>query len=99
MYKSAVVFVQLLTRVRLFATPWTVACQASLSFTISRSLLKLMSIEWVMPSNDLVLSSPSPPTFNLSQRQGLLVSQLFALGGQRIGASASASILPMDIQD
>ena len=70
MYKSAVV-VQLLSPVRLFATPGTGACQASLSFTISRSLLKLVSIEWVMPSNDLVLSSPSPPTFNLSQRQGL----------------------------
>ena len=47
--------VQSLSRVHLFATPWTGACQASLSFTISRSLLKLMSIELVMPSNHLVL--------------------------------------------
>ena len=45
-------------RVRLFATPWTAACQASLSFTISQSLLKLMSIELVMPSNHLILCCP-----------------------------------------
>ena len=47
--------VQLLSCVRLFATPWTAACQASRSFTISRSLLRLMSIESVMPSNHLIL--------------------------------------------
>ena len=41
----------LLSRVRLFATPWATAHQASLSFTISQSLLKLMSIELIMPSN------------------------------------------------
>ena len=46
-----VVVVQLLSCVLLFATSWTAACQASLSFTISQSLLKLMSIESVMPSN------------------------------------------------
>ena len=50
-----VVVVQSLSRVRLFVTPWTAARQASLSFTISRSLLKLMSIESVMPSNRLIL--------------------------------------------
>ena len=50
--------VQLLSRVRLFATPWTVAHQASLSITNSRSLLKLMSIESVMPSNHLILRHP-----------------------------------------
>ena len=50
--------VQLLSRVRLFATSWTAACQASLSFTISKSLLKLMSIELVMPSNHLILCCP-----------------------------------------
>ena len=49
---------QLLSRVRFFATPWTAACQASLSFTISRSLLKLMFIELVMPSNYRVLCHP-----------------------------------------
>ena len=50
--------VQSLSHVRLFVTPWTAAHQASLSFTISRSLLKLMSIEPVMPSNHLILSCP-----------------------------------------
>ena len=52
------VIVQSLSYVRLFATPWTTACQASLSFTISCSLLKLMFIESVMPSNHLVLCYP-----------------------------------------
>ena len=47
-----------LSRVRLFETPWTAACQASLSITNSRSLLKLMSIESVMPSNHLILCRP-----------------------------------------
>ena len=50
-YKYTVLVVQSLSCVHLFATPWTAACQASLSFTISWSLLKLMSIELVMPSN------------------------------------------------
>ena len=44
--------------IRLFATPWTAACQASLSFTISRSLLKLMSLKLVIPSNHLILCCP-----------------------------------------
>ena len=50
--------VQLLSHVRLFATPWTAAHQASLSITNSRSSLKLMSIESVMPSNCLILCHP-----------------------------------------
>ena len=50
--------VHLLSRVWLFVTPWTAACQASLSITNSRSLLKLMSIELVMPSNHLILCHP-----------------------------------------
>ena len=50
--------VQSLSRVQLFATPWTAAHQASLSITNSRSLLKLMSIESVMPSNHLILCHP-----------------------------------------
>ena len=50
--------VQLLSRVRLFATPWTAALQASLSITSTRSLPKLMSIKWVMPSNHLLLCCP-----------------------------------------
>ena len=52
------VVVQSLSCVWLFVTPWTAACQASLSFTISWSLLKLMSIESVMPSNHLILCCP-----------------------------------------
>ena len=58
--------VQLLSHVQLSATPWTVACQASLSITNSRSPPKPMSIEFVMPSNHLILSSPSPPALSLS---------------------------------
>ena len=50
--------VQLLSHVQLFVTPWTAACQTSLSITNSLSLLKLMSIELVMPSNHLILSHP-----------------------------------------
>ena len=50
--------IQSLNHVPLFVTPWTAACQASWAFTVSRSLLKLMSIESVMPSNHLLLCCP-----------------------------------------
>ena len=63
--------VQSLIHVLLFAALWTAARQASLSITNSRSLLKLVSIELVIPST-ISSSSPSPPAFNLSQHQGLL---------------------------
>ena len=63
--------VQLLSHVQLFATPRTAAHQTPLSFTVSWSLLKLMSIELVMPSNHLILSSPSP-ALNLSQHQDIV---------------------------
>jgi len=53
-----IVVAQSLGHVWLFVTPWTAGCQASLSFTVSRSLLKLMSIESVMPSNHLILYRP-----------------------------------------
>ena len=53
-----VVVVQLLSCVQLFATPWTAACQASLFFTVSQSLLKLMSVESVIPSNHFILYCP-----------------------------------------
>ena len=60
------------TQLQLFATPWTAARRASLSITNAQSLLKVMSIESVMQSNHHhPLLSPSPPTFNLSQHQGL----------------------------
>ena len=62
--------VQSLSCVRLFATPWTAACQASLSITNSQSLPKLMSIESVMPSNHLILCRPLllPPSIFSSIR-------------------------------
>ena len=66
------VVVQLLSLVGLFSTPWTAACQASLSFSISGSLLIFTTIEPAMLSNHLILCSPtSPPALNLSQHQGL----------------------------
>ena len=66
-----VAVVQLPSHVQLFATPWTAACQASLSLTIPWSLPKFTSIESVMPSNCLILCHPHPPAFSLSQHQGL----------------------------
>ena len=54
-WQAFVIVLHSLSRVWLFATPWTAACQASLSFTMSQSLLKLMSIESVMPFNHLIL--------------------------------------------
>ena len=83
-------------------TPWTVAHQASLSITNSQNLLKLMYIEPVMPSNHLVLCRPLlllPSIFPSILSQSFLMSQLFISGGQSIGASASTSALPMNIQD
>ena len=82
------------------ATSWTAACQASLSFTISQSFLKLMSIESMMPSNHLILGLPLLllPSVFPRIRVFFLVSQFFASGGQSIGASASASVLPINIQ-
>ena len=63
---------QLLSHVWLFTTPWTAACQSTLSFTMSWNLLKLMSIESMMPFNSSPpLSSPSPPALNLTQHQGV----------------------------
>ena len=92
--------VQLLSQVRLFATPWTAACQASLFITSSWSLLKLMSIESVMPSNHLILCCPFPLLPSIFSALGSFpMNQFFASGGQSIGVSASASVLPMNIQD
>ena len=79
-------------------TPWTAAIQASLSFTISWSLLKLISIELVMQSNHLILCHlllflPSFPASG-----SFPVSQLFASDGQSIRALVSASVFPVNIQ-
>ena len=66
-----VIVVQTLSRVWLFATPWTAAHEASLFFTVSWRLLKLMSIESVMPSDHLILCHPLLLLPNLSQHQSL----------------------------
>ena len=89
--------VQLLSRVQLFVTPWTAARRASLSITNSQNLLKLMPIESVMPFNHLILCHPLLPPSIFPSIRVFPMSQFFASGGQRIGVSASASVLP--IQD
>ena len=99
-YTMLVNSVQSLSHVWLFATSWTVAHQASLSITNSQSLLKLMSIEPVMPSNYLTLCCPLLflPLIFPSIRV-FPVSQFFTSCGQSIEASASASVLSTNIQD
>ena len=94
------VSVQSLSRVHLFATPWTAAHKASLSIIKSWSLLKLMSIEsWWHPT----ISSSVVPFFSCLQSfpasGSFQMSHFFTSGGQSIGASASASVLLMNIQD
>ena len=92
--------VHLLSRVRLSATPWTAARQASLSITNSQSLLQPMSAELVMPSNHLILCRPLLLLPSIYPSIGFFqMSQLFTSGGQSIGVSASTSVLPMNIQD
>ena len=84
----------------LCTAPWTAARQASLSITNSRSSLKLMSLESVMPSNHLILCFPfssCPQSFPASE--SFPMSQLFTWGGQSIRVSALASVLPMNTQD
>ena len=92
--------VQLLSRVQIFVTPWTAARWASLSITNSQSFLKLMSIESVMPSNHLILCRPLllPPLI-FPASGSFQMCQFFASGGQSVGVSASASVLPIKIQD
>ena len=94
--KVVVVTVQSLSHVQRFETPWAAARQASLSITNSRSLLKFMSVELVMPSNHLILCRPLQSSPALGS---FPVSQFFASGGQIIGVSASASVLPVNVQD
>ena len=93
--------VQLLSRVQLFVTPWIAAHQASLSITNSRSSLKLMSVESVMPSKQSHLSlCTSPPGLQSFPASGSFqMSQFFASGGQSIWVSPLASVLPMNFQD
>ena len=92
--------VQSLSHVQLFASPWTSVCQAFLSITNSQRLLKLMSIESVMPSNHLILCRPLCSCLQSFPALGsFAMSNFFASGGQSIGTSASATILPTNIQD
>ena len=92
--------VQLLSHVWLFATPCTALRQVSLSITNSQSLLKLISTELVMPSNHLIHCRPLLSCLQSFLASGSFpMSQFFASGGQSIRVSASASVLPMNIQD
>ena len=89
-----------LAHVWLFATPWTAARQATLFVTSSQGLLKLMSIELVMPS--CISSSVIPFSSHLQSfpaSGSFPMNQFFVSGGQSIRVSASALIFPMNIQD
>ena len=92
------VVVQWLNRVQLFVNPWTAVHQASLSFTISRSLLKALS-GWCHPT---ILSSAIPFSSCLQSflaSGSFPASWFFTSGSQSIGVSASASVFPINIQD
>ena len=94
--------VQSLIWVQILGTPWTAAHQASLSFTVSWRLFKLMSIESVMPSNNLIFCCPFlflPSIFTSFRIVSSELAWLFQSGGQSIGVSASTSVLPMNTQD
>ena len=90
------IVVQLLSHVQLLEIPWNAACQASLSITISQSLLKLS--QWCHPiiSSSVIPFSSRPQSFPASG--SFPMNQLFPSGGQSIESSASASVLPMNIQ-
>ena len=97
---NGILKVKSLSRVRLFATLWTVAHQAPLSSAVSCSLLRFMSLNWwchptisssVIPFSSCLQSFLASGSFPRSQ--------FFTSGGQSIGVSASASVLPMNIQD
>ena len=89
---------QSLSLVRLFASPWIAARQASLSITNSRSSLRLTSIELVMPSSHLIRGRPLLLLPPISPSIKVFCSQLFAWGGQSNGVSALPSILPKKSQ-
>ena len=100
LHRSQFSSVQSLGCVQLFATPWTVACQASLSITDSRSLLKLMSIESVMPSNHHILCHPLLLLPSIFPRIRVFSDEsALCIRWPSIGVSISASVLLMNIQD
>ena len=81
----------LLSHAQLFVTPWTAACQASLSITISQSLLKLRSVDLVMPPNHLISVVPFFSCLQPFPASGsFTLNQLLTSGGPSIGASVSA---------
>ena len=92
--------VQSLSHVQLIVTPWTTACQASLSITSSQSFPKLMSIELVMPSNHLILCHPLIlllsifPSIRIFSNESALY-----IRWPKYGVSASTSVLPINTQD
>ena len=91
--------VRSLSQFRLFVTPWIAAHQASLSITISRSSLRVSSIESVMPSSHLILCHPLLLLHRIpSASESFPMSQLFAWGVQSTGVSALASFLPKKSQ-
>ena len=92
-------FVQSLSCVWLFVTPWTASFQVSLSFTTSQRSLKLMSIELMMPSNHLILCHPLFYCLQSCPTSGSFpLSWLLTSGSQSTGMSVSASVLPMNTQ-
>ena len=99
-YRYYLHVVQSLSRVQFFVTPWTAALQASLSLLISWSLPKFMFIASVMPSSHLILWHPLLllPSIFPSIRD-FSNESMFASDDQNSGASASASVLPVNIQD
>ena len=91
---GVVIVVQSLRLLQLIVTLWTAACRTPLSPTVSWSLLKLKSVESVCHPTILFSVAPSPFAFN----QGIFQWVDLASGGQSIGASTSASVLPLNIQ-
>ena len=88
-----------LSHVWLFATPWTAACQASLSITNSQSILKLTSIELVTISNHLILCRPHLFSPSLLPSIGVFYNEsVLHIRWPNLGVSTSASVLPMNIQ-
>ena len=91
--------VQSLNHVRLFATPWTAARQASLSITNFRSLPKLMSFESMMPSNHLILYCPLLPPSIFPGIRVFLNESALHIRWAKYWSFISTSVLPMNIQN
>ena len=99
LHSTSIVVFQSLRLIQLFVTPWTAAHQALLSYSVSWSLFQFTSIESVMVSNHLILCCPLlflPSSFPASR--SFPMSWLFTSSVRSIGASASASTLPMIVQ-